>query len=336
MEEAMPLMSRRKVIGAFGLCLGPGLLVGPEALSQAASPWPTRPIKFILPFGPGSGIDVGARLISGALSAKWGQPVVIENRPGGDGLLAMTAFLNADDDHVLLFGSAGSYTIHPYQLDRLTYNFDRDVVPLAQVANTIIALSVPGRSQITSLQQLMALARSEPGKLNGAYAQGITEMVFDGFLKKEQLRIEKVPYKDIVQAVPDLIEQRINVLYTSYAVVRPVAEAGSVRVLAVGSRERVPSLPNIPTAREAGAPSLELDGLSGLFGPRKLSPALRQQIGADVVEVMRDPVILERLAASGQTPVPGGADVLAASVRQQAQQVSEIAALLGLEKKSPR
>jgi tripartite-type tricarboxylate transporter receptor subunit TctC len=117
-------------------------------------------------------------------------------------------------------------------------------------------------------------------------------------------------------------------------VVRPTAEGGGVKVLAIGSQERAPSLPSVPTAIEAGVPSLQIDGLSGLFGPAKMPLDVRKRIGADVVEAMKDKVLLDRLTASGQTPAPGGAEDLERSVQQQVDQVDAVAKLLGVQKKN--
>ena len=153
-------------------------------------------MRFILPFGPGSGLDVGARLIAEKLSVRWGQPVVIENRPGGDGILAMTSFVNANDDQVLLFAAPGSYVVNPYLMEKVPYDFKRDVMPIARVAITVLAASVPGRSDTKSLKEFVKLARANPGKLNAAMPQGISELVFDGFTKTESLDIQKVPYKE--------------------------------------------------------------------------------------------------------------------------------------------
>jgi tripartite-type tricarboxylate transporter receptor subunit TctC len=311
---------------------GGALLTGAGARAQSVN-WPTRPVRWIIPFGPGSGVDVGARLLTDRLAEKWGQPVVVDNRPGGDGIIAMTAFLNANDDHVLLYCGTGSYTVHPYQIEKLPYDFQRDLAPLARVANTIMAVTATTRMNAGSLKDVIALAKAQPGKLNAAVPQGISELVFDGFVKAEGLDIQKVPYKDVVQAVPDLVEGRINIMYTSYAVVRPVATAGTAKVLAVGAQARIDTLPNIPTAREAGVPSFELDGLSGLFGPSKMAMDVRRKIGDDVVAVMADKTILDRLALSGQAPAPGGPEALAESVNRQVDQVATIAKLLGMKKK---
>ena len=303
------------------------------ALAQTPAPWPTRTVRFILPFGPGSGIDVGARLVAEKLATRWAQPVVIENRPGGDGILAMTSFLNANDDHVLLFVGVGSYTVHPYMLEKTPYDFKRDVLPVARIANTLMAVTLSSKDKETDLKSFMARARANPGMLNAAVPQGISEFVFDGFLKTEGLDIQKVPYKDVVQAMPDLAEGRLNIIFSSYAAVRPTAEGGQVRVVAIGARERVAALPNVPTADELGVPSFRLDGLSGVFGPPKMSLDLRQRVGQDFVEAMKDQTVLDRLTASGQTPAPGGVAELEASLQAQIDQVDALAKLLGMKKK---
>src|SRR5476651_255806 len=110
--------------------------------SVQAQSWPQRTVKFIVPLGPGSGVDIGARLFADRLSKKWGQSVVVENQPGGDGIVAITTFLNANDNHVLLMAPASSFTAHPYQHDKLPYN-PNDMIPVARVSNTIVAYSVP-------------------------------------------------------------------------------------------------------------------------------------------------------------------------------------------------
>src|SRR5438128_12438906 len=140
------------------------------ALALAAAPssaqsWPTRAVKFLLPLGPGAGVDIGSRLFADRLSAKWGQPVVVENRPGGDGVVAISTFVNANDDHVLLMTPTSSFTAHPYLHDNLPYK-PADLLPIARVSNTLISIGVPAPLEVASLEQLVALARAQPGKRN--------------------------------------------------------------------------------------------------------------------------------------------------------------------------
>src|SRR6202163_1261673 len=145
---------------ALAFCAIAGLLVA--ATPSVAADWPTRTVKFIVTLGPGSGTDIGARLLADRLTQRWGQPVIVDNRPGGDGLVAINAFVSAHDDHVLLFAPASSFTAHPFLHDSLPYK-PSDLVPITRVSNTVIAVSVPVGMAVNSLAELAALARSEPG-----------------------------------------------------------------------------------------------------------------------------------------------------------------------------
>ena len=151
--------------------------------SQAQS-WPQRPVRFIVGLGPGSAQDIAARLFGDQLSKRWGQPVVIENKPGADGIVAINAFTGAHDPHTLLFAASGTFTAHPTQYAKLPYD-PGDLVPLARVSSTIIAVSVPTALNVNSLDELVALARKEPGKLNLVPTPGTTEITFDNFLNRK-------------------------------------------------------------------------------------------------------------------------------------------------------
>ena len=236
------------------------------AAAQAQS-WPQRTVRFIVPLGPGSATDISARLVAERLQQRWGQPVVIENRPGGDGFVAITTFLGANDDHTLLYAGMGTFTAHPYLHEKLPYNRD-DIVPVAGVSNIVVAVAVPAFAEGNSLAELVSLARAQPGKLNAAAVPGITDFITSAFLKTAGIDMARVPYRDINQSFGDLGEGRIQVALLSLSMVQPQVQAGKARLLAVTSRNRVPTLPEVPTVSEAGYPVLELEGLVGLYGPR--------------------------------------------------------------------
>src|SRR3974390_1189961 len=254
------------------------LMTGPAA---AADAWPNRPVHFIVTLGPGSGVDIGARLFADKLAARWGQPVVVENRPGGDGMLAITGFLGAHDDHTLLVSPVSSFTAHPYFHDKLPYD-PKDLIPIARISKTVVAVSVPTSLNVNSLKELEALARAKPGQLNWTTATGFTDFVFAGFLHTVGLTMAKVPYKNPVAAVTDLAENRIQVYMPAYAIVRPQVLAGKIKVLAVTNHERAKAIPDIPPALELGYPSLEFDGLVGLFCSSDMPEAVRNKIDDDV------------------------------------------------------
>jgi len=262
-------------------------VLAPSALPSAAQNWPTRPVRFIVPFGPGAGADIGARLIQERLQKKWGQPVVIDNRPGGDSIIAIQAVLSANDDHTFLWGPSGNFTVHPFQYKKLSYD-PNDLIPVARYSSTILGIGVPASMKIKTVAEFEKLARAEPGKFNSAAVPGITELAIDYFMHNAKITTQKVPYKDIVQAANDLAEDRLQIYSASYAILRPQREANRITVLAQLGRERAPSLPDIPTGIESGFPELEMDGNVGLFASKGVPAALIERIAADVVAVSKD------------------------------------------------
>jgi tripartite-type tricarboxylate transporter receptor subunit TctC len=297
--------------------------------SAQAPAWPSRPVRFLIPLGPGAGVDITARLVADKLSAKWGQPVVVENRPGGDAVVAITAMIGANDDHVLLFAPASTFTAHPLLHAKVPYNA-ADMVPIARVTNTLIALGVPADLKVNSVKELAARIKAEPGKLNYASVTGANDLLFAAFLKTEKLDMSKVPYKDPVTAINDLAEGRIHAFVGAYAIMRPRVQAGKVKVIALTNAQHAKALDDIPTAREAGYTSLELDGLVGLLGPKSMPLALRNKIAADIKDVISDPDINTKLAATGQVVNPGSPEEFNAALNDQRTKVGEIGKVLGI------
>lgn len=312
----------RRLIVAAGLVLF-------SLVSAQADSWPQRNVTFILPLGAGSGVDVTSRLIADKLSAKWGKPLVIENRPGGDAMVAISAFLSATDGHTLFMAPTSTFTAHPLLHAKLPYEIS-GLVPIARATNTLIAIGVPASLGVNSLAEFVKLAKDKPGSLNYAGTTGAVDFVVSGFLKESGVDVAKVPYKDGVQALNDLAEGRIQIYSAAYAIMRPQVEAGKVKVLALMNKERAASLPNIPTAKESGFPSLTLDGLVGLFGQRQMSAELRDRISADLVEVTNDPEFSKRVTATGQVVRPGNAAEFAAEIDEQRNRIAQAAKAAGL------
>jgi tripartite-type tricarboxylate transporter receptor subunit TctC len=319
------LMNRLIAALAAGLALT--FLASP---SQAQQAWPQRTVRLILPLGPGAGVDIAARLLAEKLTARWGQPVVVENKPGGDGILAVSTFVGARDDHVLLFSPTSSFTAHPYQHDKLPYD-PADLSPIARVAVTLLGFVVAGTSKIATVADFMDEVRTQPGKLNYSTPTGMTDVIFDGYFKKAGLTITRVPYRDVVAPLTDLGEGRIQAYVGALAIVQPHIQAGRVKPIAVTNSQRAPTYPNVPTVAEAGFPDLTFDGLTGLFGPRDMPNALRERIAADSKTAMADPTIITRLTATGQVVLPGGPGEFAASVEGQRKVLAAIAATLGIK-----
>jgi tripartite-type tricarboxylate transporter receptor subunit TctC len=312
----------------FALALALMAVAAVTFMVSAETKWPTRPVRFILTLGAGSGSDIGARLLADRLSQRWGQPVIVENRPGGDAIVAINAFVTAHDDHVLLFSPTSSFTAHVYLHDNLPYQ-PSDLVPITRVSNTIITISVPASLNVNSLKELAAMARAEPGKLNWAGVTGALDFVFAGWLKQEGLNINKVPYRNPVDAANDLAEGRVQVYEAALAIVRPQLESGKIKLLAVTNSVRAPTQPNLPTVAEAGYPALTIDGLVGLFGPTGMPLDLRQHITADIRAVV-DPTIEDRLTITGQLTNIGGPEEFGKSIDEQRAKIADFAKQLGI------
>ena len=300
-----------------------------SATPSPAQTWPQRPVKLLVTLGPGSGVDIGTRLLADRLSKRWGQPVVVENRPGGDGLVAISAMIAAQDDHVLLASPTSSFTAHPFVYKNLPYK-PEDLQPIARVSNTIIVMAVPADLPVKSLAELVALARAQPGKLNWAGTTGAIDFLVAGFLRTAGLSLSKVPYRNQVEAANDLAAGRIQLNETAYAIVRPQLQAGKIKLLAVTNGVRAPVLPDVPTVTEAGYPDLALDGLVGFFGPPEMPLPLREHIAADVGEVGADPAIAARLNDTGQLPNFGGPAEFHAAIELQRARVAAAAKGLGI------
>jgi tripartite-type tricarboxylate transporter receptor subunit TctC len=296
--------------------------------ASAAEGWPTRPVRFIVTLGAGSGADIGARLLADRLSQRWGQPFIVDNRPGGDGIVAINTFVSAHDDHVLLFSPTASFTAHPYLHDDLPYQAS-DLAPIARVSNTLIGVGVPVGLKPNSITELVAMARDQPGQLNWAGVTGALDFVFAGWLKREGLNINKVPYKNPVDAANDLAEGRVQVYEASLAIVRPQMQAGKIKELAVVNTVRAPTMPDLPTAAEAGFPGLTLDGLVGLFGPSDMPLKLRQRIASDI-RAVADKTFDDRLTTTGQLMNIGGPEEFEESIDEQRAQVALYAKELGI------
>ena len=321
------MLPTRLFVAAFALLTAS--LIAPAH----AQNWPTRTVKFIVPFGPGAGADIGGRLFAEKLTQKWGHPVVIENRPGGDSIVAIQAFLSANDDHTLLFGPSGNFTVHPFNYAKLPYN-PADLVPIARASNTLIAAAVKADAPYSNVKEFTAAVRANPGKFNYGAVPGITEFIFWGYQYHEKLDITQVPYRDINVAPVDLSEGRIQAVMASYAIVQPQIQAGRIKLFVVNNKTRISTAPDMPTAREQGFPSLEMEGLVGLFGLKSMSDELKEKIAADFRAVAADGSIAERLKATGQAINVGGPKEFTESIDEQRRIVAATAKAIDYKPKN--
>jgi tripartite-type tricarboxylate transporter receptor subunit TctC len=318
-------------IGLGALVLGFAPLIAAATTPAAAQDWPQRAVRFILPFGPGSAADTLARVLGEDLAARWGKPVVVENRPGADGLLAINAVVGAKDDHAILVSSTGSFLAHPYMHKKLDYDIDKDLTPIGRVADTLLIVAVPADLPASNLKEFVALAKTKPD-INLAASPGVTEFAVDAFLKGENLKTVRVPYKNLGDAARDLSEGRIHFILTSYAVVRPFVESGKVKIIAAGTRNRSPLVKDVQSIPESGFPVLAAETSTALFGGPGLPADLRKKIAADMMAAIKEPKVRDRIALTGQEIAPSGPEELTQILKGQFQKADAIAQTLGMKK----
>ena len=319
------------IVRASFVSLALGLMMIAAPAQAQTQDWPQRAVRFILPFGPGSAADTVARVLGDDLAVRWGKPVVVENRPGADGLLAINAVVGAKDDHTILVSSTGSFLAHPYMHKKLDYDIDRDLMPIGRIADTLLIVAVPADLPASNLKEFVALARNKPD-LNLAASPGVTEFAVDAFLKGENLKTVRVPYKNLGDAARDLSESRIHFILTSFAVVRPFVESGKVKIIAAGTRNRSPLVKDVPSIPESGYPMLAADTSTALFGGPTMSVELRKKIASDMMAALKEPKVRDRVAMTGQDIAPSGPDELTQILKGQFLKADSIAKSLGMKK----
>lgn len=299
-----------------------------SATPSNAEPWPQRTVRVIVPLPPGIAIDLLARLFAEHLSERWHQPVVVENRPGADGIPAVTEFIRSRDNHTLLFSFAGIITINPVVYDKLPYDPSKDIVPVVSVADNFVGVAVTESLKVTSLEGFVRLARSQPGKLNWAATPGIPLYAFAALQHSAGIDITEVPYRDFRPALLDVAEGRIQAAATGVAFLLPQMKAGKTRLLTVFSPDRSPQAPDVPTAAEAGYPGLAFRSVSGFYGWHDMSPEIKEQIAADVRAVAINPVVGTRVAGMGAVLRTGTPAEFSAAIEEQRVRIAEIASTM--------
>jgi tripartite-type tricarboxylate transporter receptor subunit TctC len=285
-----------RALGALVVCFGSFATALSPALAEV---WPERGVKIITSFPAGTGGDLSARLYAERLALRWGKPVIVENKPGADGILAVTAVIGARDNHTLLYTNGGPVTTNGFNHDKLPYDPVRDLIPISSGADVSIAVSIPASLKIDSLADFIAFARAQPGKLNWGATTGALDYVVPSFLKRAGLDLTHVSYREIAPALQDLAEGRIHLYVSALASQLGMVGSGNIKVIAITNRERSPLVAEAQTTAEAGFPDLSLEGFLGFFSPQDMSKGLSDRIGADIRAVGADPAINARLASGG-------------------------------------
>jgi tripartite-type tricarboxylate transporter receptor subunit TctC len=303
------------------------------ALAQTSSqPWPQKTVRFVIPLPPGSGTDLAGRLVAERLSERWGQPVVVENRQGADGIPAVSSFLSARDNHTFLLSFAGIITFNALLHERLPYDPATDLVPIAPVIDNFLGVSATALLKVNSLAELVQAARAQPGKLNWAATPGLPYYVLLALQKSAGINMVQVAYRDFAPAYQDLNQGRLHVAATGVPTLAPHHQAGTAKLLFVTNRDRSPQTPDVPTATEAGYGELTFEGTVGLYGWRDMSVSLKERIASDLNTITADPAFRARAIAVGTAPRSGTPAAFAAAIEEQR---AKIAAIHQASGKSP-
>jgi tripartite-type tricarboxylate transporter receptor subunit TctC len=311
-------------------------LVGAVAVAVAApalaqGTFPQRSIRMLIPVSAGSQTDIVARIIGQKITENWGQQVLVDNRPGAGGTVAGTMLVNATPDgHTMLLNSI-SHAVNASLYAKLPFDTLRDFAGVAQVGSTPNVLVVPNDLGVKSLRDLLALARSRPGKLNFASA-GIgtgTHLNGEQFKLAAGIDIVHVPYKGTPEALNDTVNNRVQMFFAPLSPVLPFLRDRRVTPLAVSTAQRAPALPDLQTVAEAGLPGFEFDLWLGILAPSKVPRPLLNTISAEIKRVLELPDVRERMLALGIDPRYSTPDAFDRFIRSEVDRIAKIVKAAG-------
>lgn len=286
------------------LALSAGLCGNYAALAAAQS-YPGKPIRVVVIFPAGGTADLLARAVGEGLTGKWGQPVVIDNRPGASGNIAAEIVAKAPPDgYTILLGGLTTHGINPSLYRKLPYDAIKDFAPVTIAAATPLVLVVNPSVPAQSVRELIALAKAKPKELNYASFGNGTSAHLCGVLFNLSAGVDMVhvPYKGSPAAVADLVAGRVQVMFDAIPVALPQLKAGKLRALAVTSSYRSSALPEVPTAIEAGLPGFDVVGWLAFFAPAAVEKEIVGKLGSEIANILRKPDVRDRLATLGLEP----------------------------------
>ena len=311
-------------LSRLGICVTLGFFVALAAIPAPAQGWPQRTVRLIVPLPPGSSTDIVGRLLAGRLADRWGQPVIVENRQGADGVPAVTAFLSARNPHTLLLSFAGIITVNPLIHEQLPYDI-HDLIPIVPVADNFLGVSASATLKANSISDLVKIAKSQPGKLNWAATPGVPYYVLLALLRSAAIDMVEVPYHDFGPALQDLSQGRLHVAATGVTLLAPYHQAGTAKLMFVTNRERSPQVPDVPTATQVGYPELTFEGIVGIYCSRVIPIDIQKFIAHGVQAVTIDPEFRAKVTALGSAARTGTSTEFAAAIEEQRNKIAAIA-----------
>jgi tripartite-type tricarboxylate transporter receptor subunit TctC len=312
---------RRRILLAMGLVVALG------ATPLHAQEYPSKPIRIVAPYPPGGTTDLFARSIGDHLQKAWGQPVVIENRPGSSGMIGASSVARSPGDgYTLLIGSQALYSVNPSLYAKVPYDPNKDFTPISLVARLPSYFVVPAALPVDSLKEFIQYVKNNPGKLAyGSAGSGTAEHIFMEMLKSQTgMDLLHVPYKGSAPAVTDLVGERVQAMIEFGPSVLPFIKSGKLKVLGVSTRERSRTLPNVPTIAEAGVPGFDAVTWFAIHGPAGMPPDIVAKLSAEIRKALGEPDVRARLETAGAEPVGTTPEELAATQTRDAVKWSEV------------
>lgn len=304
-----------------------GLTAGVSGQAVAQTNYPTQPIRLIVSFAAGGPTDTFARLVAARLSDSLGQPVVVENRPGGGSNIG-SAFVarSKPDGYTLLLGTVAN-TTNMGVYDNMGYDTIKDFEHITQIMSSPSLLVVSNNLPVKTLQELVAYAKANPGKLSFASsgAGGMNHHAGELLKLRAGLDMVHIPYKGAAPALNDVMSGRVDLGFKTASGVMPAVLAGNVRAIAVAGHQRLPLLPDVPTVAEAGMPGLEVDSWNGLFAPAGTPPEIVRKLADQTIAILRTQEIADRFAAISATPVGSTPEEFSAYVKSEVEKWGGVA-----------
>ena len=296
------------------------VLFGIATAPAHAQDFPTRPIRILVPYAPGGIADIAARIVGAKLTDAWGQQVIVENRTGANGFIAINETAkSAPDGYTLVMVTTGDVAINPALFKDMPYDIDRDIAPIAAVSDAPMVLATSGASPYHSVADVIAAAKAAPGTLDvGTPAYGsINQLVLESIALNTGTKFVHVPYKGGAPAAQALVAGDIPLAVLASSSVSPFTPGGQIRVLAVTTAKRSPLNPEWPTLHEAGAGDIGASNWTALLAPKATPQPIIDQLAAKVVEILNMPDVKERFAAGGVSTVPSGPAELKAKIERE-------------------
>jgi tripartite-type tricarboxylate transporter receptor subunit TctC len=295
-------------------------LIAAGAVPSRAQDYPTRPIRMLVPYAPGGISDIAARIVGAKITEAWGQQVVVENRPGGNGFIAMTdAVRSAADGYTLVMATGGDVAINPVLFKKVPYDVERDLAPITAVSDAPLVLAVNADTPYKTVADVIAAAKAKPSEINvctPGYGS-INQIVLEWMALNTDTKFVHVPYKGGAPAAQALMAGDIPVGILASSSVAPGVQAGKIRVLAVTMAKRSALDPQWPTLQEAGIKEVDASNWTALFAPKATPRPVVDKLGAEVVKILAVPDVKERFAAGGVVTIPSSAAELDARIKRE-------------------